>query len=214
MNPLPRHTPGRTYLLFFVAAAILIVLFFVLAQALDLPLLADPGPWMQQAGAASALLSAGLLGADVLLPVPSSILMTVNGRLFGFLAGAGVSLAGNLLAGVVAYGIGQWGGRRLNRSVTPEEGERAGRFLARWGMAALVLSRPIPVLAESVALTAGAAGMSRPAYYLGILTGSLPLSLVYAAAGAYARDLHTGLWIFLGVVLLSGLCWWVGRKQS
>lgn len=50
----------------------------------------------------------------------------------------------------------------VKRSCGAEQRERADRLLGRWGVVAIILSRPLPMLAETVAFTAGASARARP----------------------------------------------------
>src|ERR1051325_10896407 len=67
---------------------------FFLVEALGVPLLVEPTPWLNRGGALAAILGVGLLIADVLLPVPSSLVMVAHGALFGVIGGTLLSLAG------------------------------------------------------------------------------------------------------------------------
>jgi hypothetical protein len=61
--------------------AFFLCLFFVV-EALGIPLLVDPTPWLKHGGVLAAVLGVGLLIADVLLlPVPSSLVMVAHGAL-------------------------------------------------------------------------------------------------------------------------------------
>jgi hypothetical protein len=48
---------------------------FFLVEGLGIPLLVEPTPWLNRGGVPAAALGVGLLVADVLLPVPSSLVM-------------------------------------------------------------------------------------------------------------------------------------------
>jgi len=61
--------------------AFFLLLFFVV-EALGVQLLTDPTPWMRHGGVLAAVLGVSLLIADVLLPVPSSLVMVAHGALF------------------------------------------------------------------------------------------------------------------------------------
>src|SRR6266704_890007 len=135
--------------------AFFLSLFFIV-EALGVPLLTDPTPWMRHGGILAAVLGVGLLIADVLLPVPSSLVMVAHGALFGVVTGTFLSLLGSMGAALFGFAIGRRGGKLLARIVTAEERARADRMLNRWGALAVVVTRPIPLLAETVAIMAGA----------------------------------------------------------
>ena len=60
----------------------------------------------------------------------------------------------------VASGARPKGGPLLSRLVPPEERARANDLLDRWGEMAVVATRPVPILAETVAILAGASPKS------------------------------------------------------
>jgi uncharacterized membrane protein YdjX (TVP38/TMEM64 family) len=191
--------------------AFFLALFFVV-EALGVPLLADPTPWMQHGGILAAALGVGLLIADVLLPVPSSLVMVAHGALFGVWIGTFLSLLGSVGAALFGFAIGRRGGKLLERIVSPAERKRADQILARWGALAVVVTRPIPLLAETVAIMAGASaslGWGRMA--LAALVGSLPPALLYALTGASVANFQSTSLMFGVVLLVTGSFWLIGR---
>src|SRR5215210_9077073 len=83
---------------------------FFLVEALGIPLLVDPTPWLNRGGVLAASLGVGLLIADVLLPVPSSLVMVAHGALFGVLVGTLLSLLGSMGAAMFGFWLGRRGG--------------------------------------------------------------------------------------------------------
>ena len=201
----------RRYLVIMgVMIAFFLFLFFV-TEALGLPLLTDPTPWLSRGNALAALVGVGLLVADVVLPVPSSLVMVAHGALFGVVGGTLLSLLGSVGAAVFGFAIGRRGGRLLERLVTPAERERADQLLKRWGALAVIVTRPVPVLAETVAIMAGTSSLGWGRMTLAALVGSLPPALLYAITGASVVNLqHTAL-VFGCVILIAGVFWAVGR---
>ena len=76
-------------------------------------------------GVWAAILGVGLLVADVLLPVPSSLVMVAHGAAFDVLKGTLLSLAGSTGAAMCGFWLGRRGGRLLERCVPTEERARA-----------------------------------------------------------------------------------------
>jgi uncharacterized membrane protein YdjX (TVP38/TMEM64 family) len=158
----------------------------------------------------AALLGVGLLTADVILPVASSAVMFAHGRLFGVLVGALLSLAGSLGAAWLGWLLGRAGGRWAEK----QGQSKVTGLVSQWGILAVVVSRPVPVLAESVAIVAGAAGLGWGRLTLGTVAGALPPAILYAWAGATAQDWTSGLVVFGLVLAAAGVCWWVGQRWS
>src|SRR5678815_825922 len=147
----------KRYLLTVVVLIACFTILFVIVEALGVPLLSDPTPWMRHGGVVAACIGVGLLIADVVLPVPSSIVMVAHGALFGVLWGTMLSLVGSVGAAVFGFAIGR-----------------------RGGTLAIIVTRPVPLLAETVAIMAGASSMSWRAIILASIAGSLPPALLYA----------------------------------
>lgn len=217
----------RYLLIMALMMAAFLILFFIV-EALGVPLLTDPTPWMKQGGMLAAGLGVGLLIADVLLPVPSSLVMVAHGALFGVLIGTLLSLIGSVGAALFGFAIGRRGGRLMERLVSAEERARAARLLQRWGMLAIIVTRPIPLLAETVAIMAGSmtAGVksgdtssATEAPLLGwwqiavaAFAGSLPPALLYALTGAAVANFQSTVLMFGLVMLIAGFFWFIGQR--
>ena len=127
----------------------------------------------------------GLLAADLVLPVPSSVVMTLAGHFLGWLPGAAWAAGGALLSAVLGFGLCRWLGQRwFQRIVTPAEQARVERLLARYGPWVIVFSRSVPMLTEVVSCVAGLGAMSFARFLALNVAGTVPLCLVYAWAGA------------------------------
>jgi len=204
----------KRYLLTVVALIVLFTILFLIVEALGVPLLSDPTPWMKHGGVVAASIGVGLLIADVVLPVPSSIVMVAHGALFGVWWGTMLSLVGSVGAATFGFAIGRRGGALLERVVTPAERARASGILARWGTLAIIITRPVPLLAETVAIMAGASSMSWRTIVVASIAGSLPMSLLYALTGAAVANLQSTALMFGVVLLVAGVFWLVGMIFS
>jgi len=190
--------------------AFFLLLFFVV-EALGVQLLTDPTPWMRHGGVLAAVLGVSLLIADVLLPVPSSLVMVAHGALFGVVIGTLLSLLGSVGAALFGFAIGRRGGRLLERIVTPEERARADKMLARWGTLAVLVTRPVPILAETVAIMTGTSTIGWARMALASFAGSLPPALLYALTGAAYANFQSLVLMFVATLLVAGSFWLIGR---
>lgn len=141
------------------------------------------GGWEQApdlpGGVAIAMLVViGLLSADVLLPVPSSAVLVASGAVLGPLVGAVAGTLGVVAGAVIGHVIGARFGRRPSAMDV-----RAQALVRRWGPAAVVLTRPIPLLAESTAIVAGSMGMDRRRFLAAAVAGAIPTGVGFALAG-------------------------------
>lgn len=191
--------------------AVSLTALFAAVQALHVPLLSDPSPWLGRGGVVAAVLGVGLLAVDVLLPVPASLVMMANGALFGPAAGALLSLLGTVAAALLGFSVGRRGGTLFMRLVPGDERARADRLLARWGALAIIVTRPVPILADTVAILAGASSLSWRRVALAAGVGALPPSLLFALAGTAASGVGNLAAMFGLVLLLAGLFWVAGR---
>lgn len=153
-----------------------------------------------------AIVVAGLLAADVVLPVPSSIVNTASGALFGWTMGAVISWIGLMAGCMGGWALGRSVGRAgLLRFMGTIELSRAEAVAARFGNAALVVSRPIPVLAEASTLLAGACGVPLRRMMLLSALSNAGISVVYAGVGALSADGSSFLIAFAAAIALPGL---------
>lgn len=133
----------------------------------------------------TALAVAGLLAADIFLPVPSSVVATFAGWRFGALEGALLNVAGLCAGTALGYAVGRAGLAPFTHRVLDAERQAALReAFARHGAWSVVLCRGVPVLAEASVMLAGAAAMPLPRFALAAGLSNLALGSAYAAAGA------------------------------
>jgi uncharacterized membrane protein YdjX (TVP38/TMEM64 family) len=200
----------RRYWLVVTGMLVLFTALFSAVEVLDVPLLTDPEPALEGAPVAAAAVGVGLLVLDVVLPVPSSLVMIAHGAAFGPLLGAALSLLGSLGAALVGFAAGRRGGPLLNRLVSADERRRADALLARWGVLAIVVTRPVPLLAETTVILAGASPLGWRRTAVAALVGSVPAAVLYALAGSVAAGLGNPVAVFALVLLLAGATWALG----
>jgi uncharacterized membrane protein YdjX (TVP38/TMEM64 family) len=191
-----------------------LLLLVIAGSAAGVPFL-ESTEWMASYSVPAAVLFGNLLLiVDVLLPIPSSLLMVANGALLGPVWGSVASLASSTLAGLLAFWIGRKGSRAVARFVGTGEIERADRFFQRWGGAAIVLSRPIPIIAEAVGALAGTTALSWSRFAGALVLGNLPISVLYALAGASVHQVRNGSILFVALVGAASLWLLLSRKEA
>ncbi len=154
-----------------------------------------------------------LLASDVFLPVPSSIANTALGSVCGFWWGGIFAFVGLTLGCYMAYAVGAFAGQGAIRALLGEqEKARMELLYSKLGFFFLVTCRPIPVLAEASVLVAGLGRANLKLFSLAILPSNAAIAFGYAYAGSKATDSHGFLWIFLSVVLFSGLLFGLSKK--
>jgi membrane protein DedA with SNARE-associated domain len=185
--------PGaRWCLLAVLLLSIILIPFALWGEGLDAWV--GAGRWTETNAALAAAAGAALLTADVLLPVPSSVILTMLGVVLGAWPGTLVGTLGLTVGCALGYAIGWAVGTPATRRLAGEpESRRAAVWLGRHGVAALVLCRAVPVLAEASVITAGALRMAPLRVGVATTLSNLGISGVYARVGAWAID----SWSFL-----------------
>ncbi len=190
------------------------LLTFLIFEQLNLPILTEPSYLMETKSISTAVAGVALLTLDVFLPVPSSLIMIANGALFGIALGSLLSLVGNLNAALIGFFIGRRGGALLDQFISRSQRAQANRLLEKWGLLAIIVTRPIPLLAETTVIMAGTSAISWQRMALASLAGALPASLLYALTGATAASFNNSLLTFALVLLIAGGFWLVGKLKS
>lgn len=196
-----------------VIGGIFLLLFFCV-EALHLPFLEQVDYLLRVNKFWAACIGVGLLVADLVAPVPNSLIMIMMGGIFGIVGGTLISVFGGWLSVLVGYWLGQKGLANNKLLFKSEDMEAAEVFFDRWGIWAISLSRPIPILAETLSIMAGVSGIgvSRASVYS--LLGLFPPALIYAITGAYSTKPQWQILSFLLVMLLTTLFWLLGKRIS
>lgn len=195
------------------AVATVVVATFLVALVLDLDPLHAATP--ESSGIGAALLAFTALVLDAVLPVPASIVMLGVGAVFPLAAALALVAGGRMAMSVLCLGIGR-GGAALATRVSSADALRAARALVdRHGALAILLSRPVPVLAESVLVVAGMTRM-RSGRALGAAgAASAAEAIVFVLAGRLVSGLPAAvvLWlVLLGVAALVTA--WSARRLT
>lgn len=189
----------------------IIVPFLIWGEQFDAVLsLGGARHWMESYGSWAWAAGIVLLIADILLPIPSTVVMSALGWMYGWWLGGLAAAAGSFASGIVAYGLCRWLGRPVALWLAGEEGLQHGEALfAQKGGWLVALSRWMPVLPEAVACLAGLARMRWSTFILSLACGSLPLGFAFAAIGdlghaspswaiALSAFLPVALWLTAG----------------
>ena len=161
--------PLRTTFVIIVALLVPIVPYVIIGEL--------PGEqWLSSAdddAFAFGATGAALLVADVLLPIPSSIVGTLLAGRLGFISGFLWTWSGLCIGHIIGYGVGRTllSGARAHLPETPT-------------LLAVLVSRSLPILAEALTLTAGATRMSFAGFTGACLIGNFVYAFLLAANGA------------------------------
>lgn len=175
----------RLFLLFVALAAIVLVSFFLwgdpLVQTFSLEGSID---WLDMFGNMAWLMGLALLSADLLLPLPATLIMSALGYIYGPAVGGLVAAGGSFLAGMLGYWLCRLLGEKAALKILGqkdfEKGKRLSKKVGGW---VIVLSRWLPVFPEVVSCMAGLVRMPAINFHLALAAGSVPMGFAYAAIG-------------------------------
>lgn len=175
--------------------------------------LAGSVAWMESAGPWAWAAGIALLVGDLALPVPSTVVISALGYIYGTFFGGVVAAAGLMLAGMTGYGLGRLFGERFARRWLGERDyEKGRRLFANCGGWVVALSRALPILPEVISCTAGLVRMPFRRFTLALACGSLPMGFLFAAIGKAGHE-APGWAIVLSLLLPGLLCLIASRFQ-
>lgn len=196
----------------------LLALILVPFALLDAPLSAIIAGKLDRAGGQmlAAALVVGALTADILLPIPSSIVSVAAGALLGWAGGTLAVTAGMILAVSSGHWLGRAVGPRLLPKMLPEgERHRLFRLVGRHGVWMVAALRAVPVLAEASAIVAGMAGIPLSRLLPTCLASSFGIAVLYAGTGSLTVPLFADVVLFPAALVLAllppSLAWFVSR---
>lgn len=154
-----------------------------------------------------AVTGSAVLLLDIVLPLPSSIVGTLLGARLGFWAGFASTWLGLTAGHCIGYLLARFALRRFD-----------AEFSEVPTLLLVFLSRPVPVLAEAMALAAGAGAIPFFHFFIACASGNVIYAGVLAANGAtlLPDDLFgVGLFIPMLLPVIAWLVWqWLSRRKS
>jgi membrane protein DedA with SNARE-associated domain len=151
-------------------------------------------------------LGAGLLAGDVLLPIPSSVVGTLLGARLGFAFGFVAAFLGLVIGHLLGYAVGRAAFTRVGAKLPTAP-----------TLIAVLLSRPVPVLAEAMTLTAGAARAPFVPFVAAVVIGDACYAAALAASGAtWLPSAWAGPWLIvpLGLPAIGWLLWRRAQRRE
>lgn len=166
------------------------------------------------AGPGAAAVVIGLLAADLVLPIPSSLVMVLSGAAFGVAGGTVVALVGSIGGEWLGFELARRYGHRATSRLM-DEGDLAelNGVFRQHGPLAVILTRALPVFMETMSLVAGLSRMSRATFVWSSLVGTVPVALAYAYAGAASREAGSLLPAAIFLIAITGIGWVIYRAR-
>lgn len=195
-----------------VLATVFLGLFFLLGWALFGPGLEEA--WgggrlaarFEEAKSWAWLAGLVLLVADLVLPIPGTVVMSALGAVYGFWLGGLLAAGGGMLAGCFGYGVGRFFDEKTARKWLGEKDFEKGKLLfTRRGAWVVAGSRALPILPEVLACMAGLLRMPFGKFSVALACGSLPMGFLFAWVGAVGREAPA--WGLIFSIAFPALLW-------
>lgn len=149
-----------------------------------------------------------ILSVDIVLPVPSSIIMYLNGFVLGIYAGSVLSFVSLMASSIAGYFIG-----KLVMRVQKKEPDKQAMHLSNtYGTFAIIVTRGMPVISETICIVCGYNKMPLKRYLFYNVIGTAPLCILFAYFGFIGKDKNNFFPAFLCSILVSALLWGLGKK--
>jgi uncharacterized membrane protein YdjX (TVP38/TMEM64 family) len=156
-----------------------------------------------------AALEIGVLAADLLLPVPSSLVATLGGAELGVAAGTACAWLGMTLGSCAGWWLGRTAGRRALAGLEADERDGLETRQRRLGPLLIVLTRPVPLLAEAATLLAGGTGMRFRDFLAAAALGNLAVALAWSIAGSLGAEADSLQWVLVASLAVPVAAAWL-----
>lgn len=182
------------------ALAIPIIPFIIWGH--DLQEAADDWQQSQSSPVVMAIVLFVLLAFDVFLPVPSSLVNTIAGAKLGILTGSLVCFGGLCAGAALGFGLAKMAGPAIKkRWLQDDDAMTLRQFADSWGVATLVITRPLPILAEAAVVLLGVQDLAWRKFWPPVLLANGGIAIAYAAFGQVAAD-HE--WLVIALAISAG----------
>ncbi|MEK7142793.1 MAG: VTT domain-containing protein [Patescibacteria group bacterium] len=150
-----------------------------------------------------------LLVADILLPIPASIVMIASGMLFGGLLGGLIALIGTLSGSIINFQMSRKLGRdRVKKWMRDREYNNLSMVMRKYGAYIVILTRMIPLFMESVSSIAGISNTKLQKFIVMNVVGFVPITFLYSYAGALYKAQPQSIFIILVVGFFVPFIFW------
>lgn len=184
------------------------LMIYIVFELFGVLTLSDIQHLLQSAEPFVEIIIIGLLALDLIIPVPSSVIMTFSGSMYGFLAGAILGTIGSLTGSIIGFFVFRTKGQKITRFFLNEkEEEIMNESFNNWGEGIIILSRMIPLLTETMSCFAGLTKISFKRFLLFITIGTVPVALYYSYFGSRLKTVSD--WpipLAIGIII-PGIIW-------
>ena len=150
-----------------------------------------------------------VLASDIIFPVPSSIVLYLNGYILGVIPGTIISIGGLMVGCVIGYYIGKYSSSLFNIS----KNLKAQHLLSKYGPSAIILTRGIPILSESICIVCGYNALNFRKYILLNCIGYIPVCLIQAYFGNLGFEGKNIFLLSFACSIALSICFWFFGKR-
>ena len=208
----------KAFLRILLVVVVLLVLPLVTVAARQGPLESQLAEWKQSPPSSLmlVLLLIAALASDILLPVPSGPLITLAGGQLGVAVTAIAAWLGLMLGGLVAFAIAKrWGHAAAAKFASADELQRLVQVARKHDVGLILITRPLPILAEAAVLVAGVLDVEWRRLVASLAVGNAVVAVTFAALGQQAAEQEwMAIAIVLSVVLPLALTWFVRMRMK
>jgi 3-dehydroquinate synthase len=174
---------------------------FIIFEASGLITLEKINILVLESGSFAAAIIIIFLIIDLILPMPSTVLMTFSGAFYGVFIGTLINVTGSLLASLAGFAIT----RKLGKTrlfLDKTEKRSMDEWFIRWGEGILIISKMIPIVSETMACFVGLTRISWRKFIILSLLGIIPVSVYYAYVGSTSENFSEWLLpLFFGIAI-------------
>ncbi|MEO6000242.1 MAG: VTT domain-containing protein [Chitinophagaceae bacterium] len=152
---------------------------------------------------AYAILSFILLTSDIILPIPSSLVMILNGKVLGVLSGTIISFSSGLLSSLSGFYIGRKANPYFDKLFSKKDKEISNSLFKKFGNTAITISKALPIISEAISFVSGTTSVPVKTFLIYSMAGHFIVSLLYAYVGSYSTSLDSNL--IAAIIILSAL---------
>lgn len=162
--------------------------------------------WFSRIRPYAWLIGIALMTSDLLLPIPATGIMAALGSVYGLWLGTFFSILGSTITGFTGYGLARFTSRKITRHLaSQDELDRFHLLFNRWGGAAIIISRIMPIMPEVMVILAGISRMNILRFTLALLLGTVPTSFLFVYLGQATQ--REPVWGIGMAVVLPLLVW-------
>ncbi|MDQ3291849.1 MAG: VTT domain-containing protein [Bacteroidota bacterium] len=154
-------------------------------------------------------LSFSFMAGDTLLPVPSSLLMILNGKILGPFWGTLVSWSSSLLSSIFGFYLGRSANPYFDKFFSGQDKAFSNSFFQKFGNLAITISKALPILSEAISFMAGTTTIPFKTFLLYSALGHFVVSVVYAYLGSFSNAVNSGLVTVIIIMSTVILGWFV-----